>query len=187
MDKLHHVIQLILNIPKFYPFMLKELLMEENAVKKGNFTLTSGKHSEYYVDIKDACTKPHIMKEIVHEIIKKLNAKIVAGVELGAVPIVIGVSYQMNIPYLIIRKESKHGMKKLIIGNPEKGSEINIIEDVVTTGNSVLKAVNLLRENGCIVKRAITVVDREEGGYELLKDNGVELISLVKLKEIFEK
>jgi orotate phosphoribosyltransferase len=101
--------------------MLKELLIEENAVKKGNFTLTSGKQSEYYVDIKDACARPHIMKEIVHEVVKKLNAKVVAGVELGAVPIVIGVSYQMNIPYLIIRKESKHGMKKLIIGNPEKG------------------------------------------------------------------
>lgn len=58
---------------------------------------------------------------------------------------------------------------------------------MVTTGNSVLKAVNLLRDNGCIVNRAITVVDREEGGYELLRDNGVELISLVKLKEIFQK
>lgn len=177
----------MLNITRIYPFMLSELLIEEKAVKKGNFILTSGKQSEYYVDIKDACAKPYIMKEIVSEVIKKLNARIVAGVELGAVPIVIGVSYHLNLPYLIIRKESKHGMKKLIIGNPEKGSEVNIIEDVVTTGNSVLKAVNLLRENGCVVKRAITVVDREEGGKELLEENGVELMPLLKLRNIFEK
>ncbi|MHB1441055.1 MAG: orotate phosphoribosyltransferase [Cuniculiplasma sp.] len=166
--------------------MLKDLLMEEKAVKQGNFVLTSGKTSNYYVDIKDACARPQILKEIVFEITKKLNARNVAGVELGAVPILVGVAYEMKIPYLIIRKEAKHGMKKLLIGNVEPGMEVNIIEDVVTTGNSVLKAVKLLRENGCVVTRAITVVDREEGGYELLKENGVELVPLVRLKEIFK-
>ncbi len=165
--------------------MLRGLLIGENAVKRGNFTLTSGRKSEYYADIKDACTRPNIMREIVSEIKKIKTPKAVGGVELGAVPILVALAYDLDIPYTIIRKESNHGMKKLLIGHIESNPEITLIEDVVTTGGSLLKAVDLLRENGCTVKDAITVIDREEGGEQLLRENHVELKSLLKIKEIF--
>lgn len=165
--------------------MLRDMLIKENAVKRGDFTLTSGKKSQYYADIKDACTKPDIMREIIKEIKKIQTPEVVGGVELGAVPIVVALAYDLKIPYLIIRKESNHGMKKLLVGHAEDKPVVTLIEDVVTTGGSLLKAVKLLRENHCTVKEAITVIDREEGGKELLKENGVELKSLLKIKDIF--
>lgn len=165
--------------------MLRDMLTEENAVKRGDFTLTSGKKSQYYADIKDACTKPDILREIVGEIKKIQTPEVVGGVELGAVPIVVALAYDLAIPYLIIRKESNHGMKKLLVGHAETKPVVTLIEDVVTTGGSLLKAVRLLRENHCTVKKAITVIDREEGGKELLRENGVELKSLLKIKDIF--
>ncbi len=165
--------------------MLRDMLIRENAVKRGDFTLTSGKKSQYYADIKDACTKSEIMREIIKEIKKIQTPEVVGGVELGAVPIVVALAYDLKIPYLIIRKESNHGMKKLLVGHAEDKPVVTLIEDVVTTGGSLLKAVKLLRENHCTVKEAITVIDREEGGKELLRENGVELKSLLKIKDIF--
>ncbi len=165
--------------------MLEQMLMEEKAVKKGEFTLTSGKKSEYYADIKDACSRPEILGEIVNELKQSIEPKVVGGVELGAVPIVVSLAFDLKIPYIIVRKESTHGMKKLLIGHPESKPEVTLIEDVVTTGGSLLKAVKLLRENGCTVKEAITVIDREEGGSELLAHNGVTLRSLLKIKDLF--
>ena len=164
--------------------MLKDLLINEGAVKKGHFVLTSGKESECYADIKDACAQPEILREIVAEVSGKIKADSVAGVELGAVPIVVAVAYSKSIPYYIIRKESKHGMKKLLIGSVRKDTEVDIIEDVVTTGGSVMRAVELLRKEGMKVNRVIAVIDREEGGKELLRENGVEFISLLKIKDI---
>lgn len=165
--------------------MLRDMLIGENAVKRGDFTLTSGKKSEYYADIKDACTRPEIMREIISEIKKIQTPAEVGGVELGAVPIVVALAYDLKIPYVIIRKESNHGMKKLLVGHVEEKPSITLIEDVVTTGGSLLKAVNLLRDNGCNVKNAITVIDREEGGKQLLTENGVELKCLLKIRDIF--
>ncbi|MCL4345089.1 MAG: orotate phosphoribosyltransferase [Candidatus Thermoplasmatota archaeon] len=164
--------------------MLRDLLIKEGAVKRGHFVLTSGKESEYYADIKDACAKPEILREIVNEISKKIDGDAVAGVELGAVPIVVAVAYSESIPYFIIRKEAKHGLKKIIIGNISKGSKIDLIEDVVTTGGSVMRAIEILRNEGMEVNKVITVIDREEGGKELLSRSGVELVSLLKIKEI---
>lgn len=164
--------------------MLGKMLMESGAIKRGEFILSSGKKSNYYVDIKDACAYPHILDEIVREVSKRINGKAVGGVELGAVPIVSAVSYKMKLPYFIIRKEASHGLKKILIGNPVNDMEVDIIEDVVTTGASVLRAVNVLRENGMRVKRVITVVDRNEGGREKLSENGVELIGIINVKDI---
>ncbi|MHB8361072.1 MAG: orotate phosphoribosyltransferase [Thermoplasmataceae archaeon] len=165
--------------------MLKDILKEKGAIKKGEFILTSGKKSDFYVDIKDACTDPKIMKEIVHEMKKHILSESVAGVELGAVPIVVATAFDMNIPYFIIRKQSNHGMKKLLIGNIENKETVDILEDVVTTGGSVLKAAELLKASGLKVGKVITVIDREEGGRQLLENNGIKMECLVRISEIF--
>lgn len=161
-----------------------ELLVSKGGIKFGDFTLTSGKKSKYYVDIKEVITDPENLAIITSQISEQLRGDHIAGVELGAVPLVVSVALMTGKPYIIIRKERKHGTGSLIIGKYQDADSVDIIEDVVTTGNSVLKAVQLLRENGCYVSRCICVVDREEGGYELLKENGVDLVPIVKISDV---
>ena len=162
---------------------LTKVLLETGAVKFGDFLLTSGRRSSYYVDIKDTATNPATLGLIADLFTGMLKEKKIAGVELGAVPLLVATALKAGIPYVIIRKERKHGTGKLTIG--EFGDEgIDIIEDVVTTGNSILKAVNYLRENGARVSRAFCVVDREEGGKELLKENGVDLHPILSISEL---
>lgn len=164
--------------------MLGDRLVEAGAIKFGDFVLTSGKRSTYYVDIKDAATDPEILEEISSGLASLVSAKKVAGMELGAVPITVATAVRMRIPYIVLRKERNHGTKKLVIGYLSSGEEVELIEDVVTTGGSLLKAANLIRENGGIVRRAICVVDREEGGSEMLMENGIELVPLVRISEV---
>ncbi len=166
--------------------MLKEKLVESGAIKFGDFTLASGKKSKYYVDIKKASTKYEILEMMGEMLANHVKGELLAGVELGAVPLVAITAVKSKRDYLIIRKEKKgYGTSKLIEGEYEAGKEVDIIEDVVTTGGSVLRAIRLLRDAGLKVNRVICVVDREEGGKENLEKEGVELISLVKAHELF--
>ncbi|UCE75343.1 MAG: orotate phosphoribosyltransferase [Methanomassiliicoccales archaeon] len=166
--------------------VLKESLKECGALKIGEFTLSSGKKSNYYVDIKKASTNPKILKEIAECMAKHLEGEEkIAGMELGAVPLAVALSLETNIPYLIIRKgERKHGTGKLVEGKMEKGDRILLVEDVTTSGSSLIKAAEIIRQEGGSVKRALVVVDREEGASELLKDEGIELLPLVRVSEM---
>ncbi len=165
--------------------MLKEKLIECGAIKFGEFVLASGKKSKYYVDIKKASTKYEILELMGNMLAEKVKGDILAGVELGAVPLVAITAIKAKRDYLIIRKEKKgYGTSKLIEGDYKDGQEVDIIEDVVTTGGSVLRAIKILRSAGLTVNRVICVVDREEGGKENLEKEGVELISLIKAREL---
>jgi orotate phosphoribosyltransferase len=165
--------------------MLKEKLIECGAIKFGDFTLASGKKSKYYVDIKKASTKHDILDMMGNMLAEQVRGDMLAGVELGAVPLVAATALKSLKDYLIIRKERKeYGTSKLIEGDYKTGMVVDIIEDVVTTGGSVLRAIRILREAGLQVNRVICVVDREEGGRENLEKEGVSLISLVKAREL---
>lgn len=164
-----------------------DMLTKTGGIKFGTFVLTSGKESNYYVDIKEVMTSPENLKIVTDAIAEHLTGENIAGVELGAVPLVVAAAVKTGKNYLIIRKERKHGTRSLLIGKTEEGMSVDLIEDVVTTGNSILKAVNILREHGCTVNRCVCVVDREEGGSELLKENGVELLSLVRISNVLKK
>jgi orotate phosphoribosyltransferase len=168
--------------------MLKDSLIAAKAVKFGDFTLTSGKKSNYYVDMKTpVANSPALLRELSEELATRVYAKTIAGVELGAVPLLIATAVKLGIPYAIIRKEAReHGVKDPVVGSISSGETVDIIEDVVTTGGSVLRAAKLLRERGVIVNRVICVVDREEGGAALLMENGIELVPIVKVSEIFQ-
>ncbi len=167
--------------------MLKEKLIECNAVKTGEFTLTSGRKSNFYVDIKKASTNPIILKEIAEQMAPHVNEELIAGMELGAVPIAAAVALETKKPYLIIRKgERKHGTGKQIEGSYKEGQSVVLVEDVTTTGGSSVKSVEILRDAGLNVTRTIVVVDREEGGKEALAELNIELIPLVTKKDIFE-
>ncbi|ADG13358.1 orotate phosphoribosyltransferase [Methanocaldococcus infernus ME] len=165
--------------------MLSKLLKEIGCIKFGDFILSSGKRSSYYVDIKKAITNPEVLEMIGKEIAKRVYEDKIAGIELGSVPIASVVSVLAKKPLVIIRKKPKdYGTMSKIEGEIKEGEKVLIVEDVTTTGNSVIKAINEVREAGGIVERVIVVVDREEGAEENLKKIGVKLEPLVRVSEI---
>ncbi len=166
--------------------MLKDEI--KKCIKYGNFVLTSGRKSSYYIDLKEIITKPHVLNEIIERIcgiVRDFDK--VAGIELGSIPIAVALSLKTNKEYIIIRKkEKKHGIKKLYEGNIERGDVVLIVDDVSTTGGSILRAANILRKEGAIVKEAAVVVDREEGARELLRKNGIELKYIFTSKDLIQ-
>lgn len=172
---------------------LADALKECGAIKFGDFTLASGRKSRYYVDIKKASTNPELLKLIARKVSKimelhSIRADFIGGVALGGVPIAVSVSLEMGLPLLMIRKEAKdYGTKGQIVGDIVPGSTVVLVEDVTTTGGSVIKAIDVLRENGLIIRHVITVVDREEGALKALSTDDVELIPLVRMSELLEK
>lgn len=172
---------------------LADALKECGAIKFGDFTLASGKKSLFYVDIKKASTNPEILKLIAHRISEimehhSIKPDLIGGVALGGVPIAVSVSLETGLPLLMIRKELKdYGTKGQIVGDILPGREVVLVEDVTTTGGSVIKAIHALRDQGLIIHRVITVVDREEGASGTLASAEVELIPLVRISELLKK
>ena len=156
------------------------------AVKFGTFTLASGKASDYYVDIKKAATRPELLWEIARRMSPHAKGyQRIAGVELGAVPIAAAVSLETGIPFLIVRKEAKdHGTRSPFEGELHAGDRVVFVEDVVTTGGTLRKAVERMRAAGAVVERAIAVVDRDEGGAEALREAGVELVAILRARDL---
>lgn len=163
-------------------------MLKERAVMKGGFRLTSGRRSSYYIDVKRAYTEPSILEEIVRAvsvIVRKEGVDRVAGVPVGALPIVVGVSLKLSIPFLIVRKEKRsHGTGGRIEGTLQEGERVIIIDDVATSGGSVFNAVDAIRKKKCICDKVIVVVDRCEGAREFLAGKEVELISLATVYDL---
>ena len=176
--------------------MKEELLelLKKDAYKKGEFTLSSGKTSEHYVNCKPVTLTGRGLTLTSLLMLKELDAGIVGGLTLGADPLVSGVSLVSALDgrlvnALIVRKEAKgHGTQAWIEG-PElsKGTKVTVLEDVVTTGGSAIKAAEKLRDAGYVVERVVAMIDREEGGAEAMKEAGLELRSLFLLKELCQK
>jgi orotate phosphoribosyltransferase len=163
-------------------------MIKQKAVKTGEFTLTSGKKSSYYIDIKKVSTDPRVLKEIVKEMKKEIEGEEIdriAGMAVGAVPLATALSLETQIPFVIIRKEKKeHGTGKRIEGEIRGGESVVVIEDVTTTGGSALAAVKAVREKNCTCNKVIVVVDRLKGAKELLEKENVSLIPLVTIKDL---
>ena len=168
---------------------LIQLLKECGAIQFGRFVLTSGAVSDYYIDIKKAITNPDILKKIAKAMAEyTVGYDLLAGMELGAVPLVVALSLETNIPYVIIRKEKrKHGTGKQIEGGEVKGKRVLIVEDVTTSGNSVVKTVKIIRENQGIVDEVLVVVDRESGAEEKLQALEISFIPLLSVSNILKK
>jgi orotate phosphoribosyltransferase len=166
---------------------LIKLLKDNQVVKYGKFTLSSGKESDYYVDMKRAITDPTILSKVAEIISKKIGTnKIdrIAGPALGAIPIVTAVSIESTIPMLMIRKSKKdYGTSELIEGDLHEGDRVIVLEDVTTTGNSLIKAVKAVISNGGIVEKAYVIVDRDEGAISNLKDEGIDLEPIVSVND----
>ena len=164
--------------------LIAALLAAHGSVRHGDFLLASGKRSDTYVDIKTALTSPGVLSALALEIAGRGSFDVVAGVAVGGIPVAVAVSLAADKPYAIVRREEKgHGTGGRIIGEVSGRSTL-LVEDVTTSGGSVLSAVRILREAGAEVGTVITVVDREEGAAEALVAEGVTLVSLVTLKEL---
>jgi orotate phosphoribosyltransferase len=108
--------------------------------------------------------------------------------ELGAVPLIVALALETNLPYVIIRKEKrKHGTGKQIEGGPINNKKTILIEDVTTSGGSVIKSIQILKENGAHIDKVITVVDRESGAREKIESLNIEFTPLVTVTDILQK
>ena len=177
--------------------MKEELLelLKKYAYKKGDFTLSSGKKTDHYVNCKPVTLSSRgltLSSIILLEAVEK-DAVAVAGLTLGADPLVSGVAVvcgldNIKVDALIVRKEAKgHGTQAYIEGKlPEKGAKITVLEDVITTGGSAIQAVQRLRDAGYVVNRIAAIVDRQVNNEAdaAMKEAGLELVSIFKLEDI---
>ncbi|MGM3305561.1 orotate phosphoribosyltransferase [Anabaena sp. WFMT] len=166
------------------------------AYQEGDFVLSSGQQSSYYINGKQVTLHPQGALAVGRLLLQLLpeDTQAVAGLTLGADPIVSAVSvvsvYENRpLPALIIRKEAKgHGTMAYIEGpSLPQGAKVVVLEDVVTTGQSALKAVERLQAAGYTVNRVISLIDRLQGGAELYQSNGLQFDVLFSIRDLQER
>jgi len=165
---------------------LIDALRAADAVQFGEFELSHGGTSEYYVDKYLFETDPGCLELIAEAFADKLESDDkLGGVALGGVPLAAATSVEADVPYVIARKQRKdYGTANLVEGRLEEGEEVVVLEDIVTTGTSLVDAIEALRDAGATVERALVVVDRQEGGRENVEDADVEMEALVTAEEL---
>jgi orotate phosphoribosyltransferase len=155
--------------------------VSERALLRGQFVLRSGKRSTVYLDKYRFETDPALLRQIgaaLAELVRTGGGEpeLLAGPELGAVPLVTALALELDVPFVIVRKAAKgYGTEKRLEGVYEDGQRVLLVEDVVTSGGAALAAVEALREAGLEVDAALCVLDRGEGGGEALAAAGVTL------------
>lgn len=163
------------------------------AYLEGDFVLRSGKRSRYYLDKYLFETEPRVLRGIVFELAMMMRNELARGAvyqrlaapELGAVALGAGLSLELGIPFLIVRKASKdYGTAKAIEGAFVSGERVAVVEDIVTSGGAALAAIDGLRQGGLVVEDLYCVVDREEGGREAAAARGITLRSLFTSSEL---
>ncbi|KAF8770980.1 Uridine 5'-monophosphate synthase like protein [Argiope bruennichi] len=170
--------------------LLRQLL-EINIFQLGEFTLKSGLLSPVYIDLRGIIAYPNIVKQLAEEIHSRekeasLTTDVVCGVPYTALPIASIYSVLYQIPMVMKRKEAKsYGTKKMVEGITQKGVRCLIIEDIVTSGSSVIETAEVLRKEGLIVTDCIVILDRQQGAEENVTKAGIKLHSLFNINEIF--
>ena len=169
---------------------IREIAGEVGAFLTGEFTLTSGKKSNYYIDGKKITLSPEgaylVGKAIFDELIKT-GVDAIGGVATGAYPIVTAVALVSHlegkpIPAFIVREVPKeHGTMRKIEGHLKQGSRVAIVDDVLTTGGSVSRAIEAVEAAKCKVVKVIVLVDRHEGGSDRLKKEGYDFTTLLSV------
>jgi orotate phosphoribosyltransferase len=169
---------------------LRELAHEVGAFLTGDFTLTSGKKSNYYVDGKRITLSPegaYLVGKAIFDELAGSEVEAVGGVATGAYPMVTAVGLVSHLegrplPVFIVREVVKeHGTMRRIEGHLKEGARVAILEDVLTTGGSVIKAIEAVEAMGCKVVKVIALVDRNEGGSERLEKAGYGFTALLRV------
>lgn len=170
-------------------------LLAERSVRHGTFVLASGRTSNIYVDARLTTMSPEGLSTIGPLALEDINQAgwridSIGGLTLGADPIAYAIAYASAaslhpLRAFTVRKEEKaHGMKNLIEGPFRSGDNVVVVEDVVTTGSSTIRAINAITAAGGAVQGVLTVLDREEGGREKIESHGFSVRSLCTLSQI---
>jgi uridine monophosphate synthetase len=148
-------------------------LYKIGAIKIGEFTLKSGQHSTVYVDLRRIISYPDVLRAVANRIWESLRHAqfdLICGIPYTALPIATCISLQHNIPMIMRRKEKKeYGTKQMIEGVYKPGQSCVLIEDIITTGGSVLETARDMDEAGLVVKDVAVLIDREQGGRQNLE------------------
>ena len=182
---------------------LKELLLQK-SVRTGTFTLASGKESDLYIDCRMTALDPfganligdlgwHAVRSKIHSEHLQINA--IGGMTLGADPISLAVGMTSATKHpaealqvFTVRKEPKgHGAGKQIEGHFKSGDTVVVVDDVITTGGSTLKAIDAIERDGGKVAFALVLVDREEGGRQAIEARGIPVISLFTRSSLLDE
>jgi len=162
-------------------------LIKDKAILYGDFTLRSGKKSKYYIDKYLFETDPSTLDLIAECVAERIPAgtTLLAGVELGAVPLVTAVSLKTKIPFIIVRKEIKdYGTSKVYEGSVKETDKVVMIEDVVTTGGAAIKAAKNLQKENIEITNIIAIIDREDGGVKNIEAEGFKIEILLNKSDL---
>lgn len=173
-------------------FLMKQvgiLLIKNEVIKFGDFILASGKRSPYYVDLRQTISSPitvdwitNSMSRIILNEIGKEKIDRVMGVPTAGIPFATVVSQKLGIPMIYYRQARKeHGAKKKIEGTLQRNDRVLIVDDLITTGESVIEAAEVIREQGGAADKLVVLLDREQGGQENLRSSGIEPHILFKI------
>lgn len=169
-------------------------LLKEKAYLTGDFVLTSGRHSDHYFDCKRVTLDAEGLAgaaELLVDRMRRAGVAVIGGLAIGADPIVAGtvaISWQLGTPVqgFIVRKQPKaHGTSKWIEGSVAAGARVAVVDDVITSGGSIITAIDRCRQEGLEPAVAYTLVDREEGGAEAIAREGVPFEPLFRYSELF--
>ncbi|SDJ42753.1 orotidine-5'-phosphate decarboxylase [Chryseobacterium jejuense] len=157
-------------------------------IKFGRFTLKSGIESPFYVDLRPLASDPKILKNLANYLLEMLpldNFDLICGVPYAALPMATAMSLESYIPLIIKRKEAKsYGTKKLIEGIYQKGQNCLLVEDVITSGKSLLETIPEIEQEDLKVSDIVVVLDREQGGKQLLESKGYRVHTLFNITEV---
>jgi len=171
---------------------LAMVLVKVKAIQFGTFTLASGKISSYYIDLRTIPSYPGAYKTLIevygeflrHEF-KPSTYDAVAGIPTAGLTLSSPLALMVEKPMIYVRKDEKdHGRGKLVEGVTKPGWKVLVIDDVITTGGSILSAVEAIRAEGCDVEKASVVIDRLEGGAAAMKKAGVKLHAMTDILEL---
>lgn len=173
---------------------LCKILVRVGALKFGTFTLTNGHLSPYYINLRIVPSFPDVFVKICSiysRLIEKevgiASFKRFAGIPLSAIPYASCLSFNLKKPLVLVRKEVKEiGRERRIEGILMPGDRVLPVDDIITTGGNLSSTVKALRGEGAVVEKAVVLVDREEGGVEKLRNEGVTVYSLMSVAEAAE-
>lgn len=171
---------------------LCNMLVRLGALQFGMFKLTSGRISPYYIDLRIVPSFPSVFKKVCDFYVKLLEEEVgvdnfdrVAGIPTAGIPFASIVAYLLDKPLLYVRKEERvHGRERRIEGVVKPGDRVVVLDDLITTGKSILNAVKALRGEGVVAEDAVVLIDRMEGGREKLEEDGVKLHSIASILDI---
>ncbi len=166
-------------------------LIDLETIKFGKFKLTSGKESSFYIDLRIIPSYPQAFRKIMDFYVEKANQiknfDVIAGIPTSGMIYASILAYRIQKPFIYVRKEQKNwGERKRIEGKLEKNKRVLLVDDLITTGKTILDAILAIRWEGGIVNDIVVLVDREEGGKEKLEKEGLKLHSLLRVGEILE-